>query len=213
MAERGGRVMNLTKNQSIQLRALHTKGLTNAEIAKKLEMDVVVISHELESLRLKPNLKDNVSASEFATKQSLIPDKPKKAQSVWTSELDAELFKLYNFGKTVAEMSDKLGIKPGIIRPKLSWAKKKGLIPSTQPKKCAAIINPVFEKAVQEIEQSVSKKSEIVTPIPKIVPKSVVRAIQFEINRINNSRLGLLEEITIYDKQLEELNKYIMEEK
>ena len=34
-----------------------------------------------------------------------------------------------------AEMSKKLGIKPDIIRGKINWAKKKGLIPMQQPKK------------------------------------------------------------------------------
>ena len=71
----------------------------------------------------------------------------------------------------------------------------------------AAIVNPDFEKAVSEMGQSVPKKAETVTK----VPKSVIRAIKLEINRINNDRLGLLQDIAICDKQLEELNLFIQE--
>lgn len=114
----------LSKNQKLNLRAMQTKGNIPEEIAKKLEIDELTVLEELEELHLKPNVKDVVLPSEFATHQT-IPQKTTALRSkTWTPEVVdkqlSDLDKCIDDCLSYTQMSDLIGKSAKAIRGKIA---------------------------------------------------------------------------------------------
>ena len=197
----------LTAKERLQIRQWHSSGCTSEEIAEKTKLSVKDIDIELTAKGLRPNVKEDVPPSEFATKQYISEDKPKRAQSVWTPELDAELYGLYNLGKSVSEISAQLKIPANIIRPKLSWAKKKGLISAQQPKAPAMTVKPDFEKAVAEMDSAVTNNTKNAVKIPK----NVIELVKFELETVKEEFVEIDKDYQQYKGVIEDYENFLKE--
>ena len=127
---------------------------------------------------------------------------------MWTPELDAELYSLYNLGKSVSEISAQLKIPANIIRPKLSWAKKKGLIPTQHPKAPAMMtVNPDFEKVVAEMDSAVTHN-----PKNNIkVPKNVIELVKFELATVKEEFAEIDKDYQLHKGIIEEYENFLKE--